>query len=225
MLSINTFRRRASDLKVLFSRQVHKSYYDALGLTPKASQGDIKRAYYEKSMVYHPDKWEGNPEAFKEICTAYEVLGNNKLRKMYDKGLLPVGAAGYAAVKEKSKSQSEEAREDVRKRKENLYENMNATSFDESHRKKKTYTGKTDQFDYDAWTEAHYHETFTRQESGKAEFERLKRQREEAALAVHKLDRIFSISAIIMWVGFMLYFRDIYDLQFDKPARRRPPES
>lgn len=32
------------------------SHYDVLGLTPKATQSDIKSAYYKLSKVYHPDK-------------------------------------------------------------------------------------------------------------------------------------------------------------------------
>lgn len=32
------------------------SHYDVLGITPKATQTDIKTAYYELSKVYHPDK-------------------------------------------------------------------------------------------------------------------------------------------------------------------------
>lgn len=32
------------------------SHYDVLGLTPRATQSDIKSAYYKLSKVYHPDK-------------------------------------------------------------------------------------------------------------------------------------------------------------------------
>jgi len=65
-----------------------KSYYDALGLTPKATQTDIKSAYYKLSMLYHPDKNKGSDAAdkFRDITAAYEVLGNFNLRKLYDKG-------------------------------------------------------------------------------------------------------------------------------------------
>jgi len=41
-------------------------------------------------MKYHPDKVQGVgfEERFREITTAYEVLGNPRLRRMYDRGLL-----------------------------------------------------------------------------------------------------------------------------------------
>lgn len=66
-----------------------KSHYDALGISPKATQTDIKSAYYKLSMVYHPDKNKGSTDAaeqFRDISAAYEVLGNYKLRRLYDKG-------------------------------------------------------------------------------------------------------------------------------------------
>lgn len=31
------------------------SHYDVLGVTPKATQSDIKSAYYKLSKLYHPD--------------------------------------------------------------------------------------------------------------------------------------------------------------------------
>lgn len=76
-----------------FSRtNVHQrrtSHYDSLGITPKATQTDVKAAYYKLSMVYHPDKNKGCVDAadkFRDINAAYEILGNFKLRRLYDKG-------------------------------------------------------------------------------------------------------------------------------------------
>lgn len=65
------------------------THYDVLGITPKATQGEVKAAYYRLSMQYHPDKNQGSESAalkFREITQAYEVLGNFRLRKLYDKG-------------------------------------------------------------------------------------------------------------------------------------------
>lgn len=65
------------------------NHYDVLGLSPKSTQADIKAAYYRLSKIYHPDKNEGSDEAaqkFRSIAEAYEVLGNFRLRRLYDKG-------------------------------------------------------------------------------------------------------------------------------------------
>lgn len=71
-------------------QNVHQNHYDALGITPKATQSDVKTAYYKLSMIYHPDKNKGCNDAadrFRSITAAYEVLSNYRLRRLYDKGL------------------------------------------------------------------------------------------------------------------------------------------
>ncbi|XP_071111014.1 uncharacterized protein [Haliotis cracherodii] len=65
-------------------------YYNILKVTPNATQSQIKVAYYELSKINHPDV-NKNPEAsliFAEISEAYEVLGNVKNRRMYDRGVM-----------------------------------------------------------------------------------------------------------------------------------------
>lgn len=66
----------------------YKDYYAVLGVTKKASQDEIKKAYRKLAVRYHPDKNQGNKSAeekFKEISEAYEVLGDPEKRKQYDK--------------------------------------------------------------------------------------------------------------------------------------------
>lgn len=65
-----------------------KDHYAALGVSPKATQADIKAAYYKLSMMYHPDRSQNKDDAqkFRNITDAYEVLGNVKSRKLYDRG-------------------------------------------------------------------------------------------------------------------------------------------
>jgi len=63
-----------------------RDYYEVLGLGKSASEAEIKSAYRKLALKYHPDrnKEAGATEKFKEISTAYEVLGNSEKRKMYD---------------------------------------------------------------------------------------------------------------------------------------------
>lgn len=60
--------------------------YDTLGISTDAGEDEIKRAYRKLALKYHPDKNKepGAQEKFKEISVAYEVLSDEKKRKMYD---------------------------------------------------------------------------------------------------------------------------------------------
>ena len=59
-------------------------YYKILGVSERASQEDIKRAYRKLAHQYHPDKKGGSEQKFKEINEAYQMLGNEEKRKQYD---------------------------------------------------------------------------------------------------------------------------------------------
>ncbi len=65
----------------------YKDYYKILGVSKGASKAEIKKAYRKLARKYHPDVNPDNDTAakrFKEISEAYEVLGNDENRKMYD---------------------------------------------------------------------------------------------------------------------------------------------
>ena len=62
----------------------NKQLYEALELSPEATQEDIKKAYKRLVRVHHPDKG-GDEKKFKEVQAAYEVLNDPEKRKMYDK--------------------------------------------------------------------------------------------------------------------------------------------
>ncbi|KAH9951426.1 hypothetical protein B0H21DRAFT_281549 [Amylocystis lapponica] len=58
-------------------------YYDLLEASPDASEADLKKAYRKKALRLHPDKG-GDPELFKEVTHAYEVLSDPQKRSVYD---------------------------------------------------------------------------------------------------------------------------------------------
>ncbi len=54
-----------------------RDYYEILGVSKSTSADDIKKAYRNLAMKYHPDKG-GDAEKFKEIDEAYKFLINKK---------------------------------------------------------------------------------------------------------------------------------------------------
>merc|ERR1719324_2250271 len=58
-------------------------FYKLLEVDKNASDSDIKKAYRKLAIKHHPDKG-GDPETFKEITRAYEVLSDSEKRAKYD---------------------------------------------------------------------------------------------------------------------------------------------
>jgi DnaJ family protein A protein 2 len=57
--------------------------YDTLGVSKSADTDEIKKAFKKAAMTHHPDKG-GDPEKFKEVQKAYEVLSDERKRQVYD---------------------------------------------------------------------------------------------------------------------------------------------
>ena len=75
-----------------------RDYYELLGVSPEASQDEIRKAYLKLAKKYHPDKTGGDKaaeEKLKAINEAYDTLKNAERRKEYDAmRASPFGGAG-----------------------------------------------------------------------------------------------------------------------------------
>ena len=86
----------------------HTRLYKVLGVSPKANAKTLKKAYRKLARKHHPDRNPGDAGAedrFKEIGSAWEVLGDPEKRKQYDtwgdaalqSGFDPQAASAHAA--------------------------------------------------------------------------------------------------------------------------------
>ncbi|KAL9102006.1 MAG: hypothetical protein Q9163_002806 [Psora crenata] len=82
-------------------------FYNTLGVSPGATDAELKSAYKKGALKHHPDKNAHNPEAaekFKELSKAYEVLSDPQKRQLYDQygeeGLEQGGMGGGMAAED-----------------------------------------------------------------------------------------------------------------------------
>src|SRR3989338_3355480 len=64
-----------------------RDYYYILGVAKNADLGQVKKAYRQKALEFHPDRNHHDPQAeekFKEASEAYEVLSDPGKRQVYD---------------------------------------------------------------------------------------------------------------------------------------------
>ena len=73
-----------------------RDYYEVLGISKDATADEIKKAYRQKAIQFHPDRNPGDKDAeekFKEAAEAYDVLSNEEKRQRYDR----LGHAGVGS--------------------------------------------------------------------------------------------------------------------------------
>lgn len=79
-------------LAILVPADAGKDYYKILGVSKKADDKQLKRAYKKQAMKWHPDKHQKSKDKdkatakFQEIAEAYETLSDPEKRKIYDLG-------------------------------------------------------------------------------------------------------------------------------------------
>jgi molecular chaperone DnaJ len=78
-----------------------RDYYEVLEVTKTANGEEIKKAYRQAALKFHPDRNPGDPQAeiqFKEAAEAYSVLSDAENRARYDRfGHQAFGAGGSNA--------------------------------------------------------------------------------------------------------------------------------
>lgn len=157
----------------------YKNFYELLEIPPSASQKEIKHAYYKLSMRHHPDKnhgCESSAKVFKEITSAYEVLGNNSKREAYNRR--------FEITKE---DKNENAGSDSNKKNVNDW----TSSRDRNDCK----------YDFDEWYRQHYSSRFKMERQAKENGKEREREFEQ-----YEEEKIQAVIACIMMGGLILGF-------------------
>jgi len=67
-----------------------KSYFAILGISSNATADEIRSAYRRLAKEFHPDRYTGDSDTFREIQEAYSVLGNVRKRREYEQRISKV---------------------------------------------------------------------------------------------------------------------------------------
>ena len=81
-------RARRREARTTYARtapaRTVRSHYDVLGIPRDAGAAAVRRAYRKKALATHPDKTNGESDAFLAVGEALRVLSDRGLREAYD---------------------------------------------------------------------------------------------------------------------------------------------
>uniref|UniRef100_A0A8D8U384 DnaJ homolog subfamily C member 30 n=1 Tax=Cacopsylla melanoneura TaxID=428564 RepID=A0A8D8U384_9HEMI len=210
------FRTRSCNLSWSVVKYCHFStssvcyrgnHYSNLQIGKDATQTEIKAAYYKMSKIYHPDKNKGSADAanrFREITAAYEVLGNIRTRKLYDRGL-----SNVESVYESPSSTVDEPYSTT----------DNVSGFHQTrHTKKpsKIYSGRTETYNFDEWTRAHYSHAFNKVNDTREKVNRLRKEQESLR---NETEGVAVTGTIFVFFTLLILYQILFGhSEFDNPA-------
>lgn len=181
--------------------------YDVLHISPTATQSQIKNAYFKLSKLYHPDvnKSEDAVKIFHEISEAYEILGNERKRRLYDKGIVHTDL--------RSPHRSHEGGPEVHGH------GFRRQNFIPRH--KRPLTGKSHIYNFDEFYKKQYEEARNKEEY-EAIKARIYRRIREDTLEKSEENKIFEIMFLVLsFVALIALFRAVMK---DHHAVPKPPD-
>ncbi|CAB3220368.1 unnamed protein product [Arctia plantaginis] len=190
------------------SIRFYANHYEVLGVTPKSTQSEIKTAYYKLSKVHHPDKStdETSAKKFRAISEAYEVLGNVKLKKMYDRGLL-----GPRLSPSRMTSEPEQEPTDP------------SLKFYKSRDRRgmvPTMDGKTPIYNFDAWAKNHYSNLYEKSKYEK-EFLKKKQEKQADATVAHTQETAMFVAILLGGLFVMFAINGTSDYDKDQVSNKK----
>lgn len=109
-------------------------YYKILGIEKNADKKDIKDAYRQNALKYHPDKNNDNPAAadmMKKVNEAYAVLSDNSKRQQYDSMHHQYGDQAYTRFRKTYSEQDIFSGSDLNRIFEELAKDFGIRGFDD----------------------------------------------------------------------------------------------
>ncbi|XP_017888925.2 dnaJ homolog subfamily C member 30-like, partial [Ceratina calcarata] len=185
-------------LKVSLSTK-KKTHYEILGISPGATYSEIKTAYYDLTLKYHPDKNKSDSAKamFQEISNSYDVLSKYESRKNYDRMLKIEQDVKYERSQVK----------DVKK-----YKPRDPIEY---------ATSRLEIYNFDEWMRHHYKESFRRHKKAQDKMSDLKKESMETNRGGLKAAiYTFIISMLIAAIGYS--YRTV--AESEKPTLNVKPE-